>query len=60
MRKGKTISHLGEKKVITQVLKLREQGKSYRQIACWLSSQNIPTKNKGKYWQPEMVRRLTL
>ena len=60
LRKGKAISHLGEQKIIAQVLKMRNQGKSYRQIASWLSSQNIPTKNRAGVWHPEMVRRLAV
>lgn len=55
---GKLISHLGEQRVIQSVKKMSESGLSYRTICEFLTSIKVPTKNRGKGWQPEMVRRL--
>lgn len=55
---GLLISHLGEQRVIQSVKKMAREGLSYRKICEFLTSIGVPTKNKGKGWQPEMIRRL--
>lgn len=55
---GKLIAHLGEQRVIQSVKKMSNGGVSYRTICEFLTSIKVPTKNRGKSWQPEMVRRI--
>ena len=55
---GKLIAHLGEQRVIGSIRKMSESGLSYRTICEFLTSIKVPTKNKGRSWQPEMVRRV--
>jgi len=37
---------------------MSSDGLSYRKICDFLTALGIPTKNRGKGWQPEMIRRL--
>lgn len=55
---GLLVPHLGEQRVIQSVRKMSNDGLSYRQICDFLTSVGVPTKNQGKGWQPEMIRRL--
>ena len=55
---GLLVPHLNEQRVIQSARKLSSDGLSYRQICDFLTSVGVPTKNQGKRWQPEMVRRL--
>lgn len=55
---GLLVPHLGEQKIIQSVRKMSTEGLSYRKICQFLTSVGVPTKNKGKSWQPEMIRRL--
>jgi hypothetical protein len=55
---GLLVPHLGEQRVIQSVRKMSKDGLSYRQICDFLTSVGVPTKNQGKGWQPEMIRRL--
>ena len=55
---GLLTPHLGEQRVIQSVRKMSNDGLSYRQICEFLTSVRVPTKNQGKGWQPEMIRRL--
>lgn len=55
---GLLTPHLGEQRVIQSVRKMSNDGLSYRQICEFLTSVGVPTKNQGKGWQPEMIRRL--
>ncbi len=57
---GKPILHLGEQRVIQSVKKMSDSGLSYRTICEFLTSIKVPTKNRGKGWQPEMIRRILL
>jgi DNA invertase Pin-like site-specific DNA recombinase len=43
-----------EQQVIATIRTMRDQGKSYRQIASYLNDQGIPTKH-GKTWYPQTV-----
>ncbi len=52
------LPHLGEQRVIQSVRKMSNDGLSYRQICEFLTSVGVPTKNQGKGWQPEMIRRV--
>lgn len=52
------VPHLGEQRVIQSVRKMSSDGLSYRQICEFLISVGVPTKKRGKGWQPEMIRRL--
>ena len=56
--KGKTTAHLGEHRVVQTVFEMRDQGLSLRQIARFLSQIGVPTKQRGKAWHPERVRRV--
>jgi hypothetical protein len=55
---GLLAPHLREQRVIQSVRKMSKDGLSYRQICDFLTSVGVPTKNQGKRWQPEMIRRL--
>jgi len=55
---GLLVPHLGEQRVIQSVIKMSNDGHSYRKICDFLTSVGVPTKNRGKGWQPEMIRRL--
>ncbi len=55
---GRLTPHLGEQRVIQSVRKMSKDGLSYRKICDFLTSVSVPTKNQGKGWQPEMIRRL--
>lgn len=60
IRKGKAVVHLIEQRVIETVRKLKEEGLSLRKIAEVLDQMKVPTKERGKRWHPEMVRRILL
>ncbi|PWU16594.1 MAG: hypothetical protein C5B49_10420 [Bdellovibrio sp.] len=55
---GLLVPHLGEQRVIQSARKMSNDGLSYRQICDFLTSVGVPTKNQGKGWQPEMIRRI--
>lgn len=55
---GLLVPHLGEQRVIESVKKMSNDGLSYRKICDFLTSVGVPTKNQGKGWQPEMIRRV--
>lgn len=55
---GLLVPHLGEQRVIQSVRKMSSDGLSYRKICDFLTSVGVPTKNQGKGWQPEMIRRI--
>jgi hypothetical protein len=55
---GLLVLHLGEQRVIQSVRKMFSDGLSYRKICEFLTALGVPTKNRGKKWQPEMVSRL--
>jgi len=55
---GLLVPHLNEQRVIQSVRKMSDDGLSYRKICDFLTSVGVPTKNRGKGWQPEMIRRL--
>lgn len=50
------IAHLGEQRVIESIRRMSIDGLSYRKICDFLTSVGVPTKNRGKGWQPEMIR----
>lgn len=58
IRKGKAVIHVVEQRVIETVWKLKEEGLSLRKIAEVLDQMKIPTKERGKKWHPEIVRRI--
>lgn len=55
---GVLVAHLGEQRVIQSIRKMSNSGLSYRMICEFLTSIKVPTKNRGKSWQPEMIRRI--
>lgn len=55
---GLLVPHLGEQRIIQSVKKMSNDGLSYRKICDFLTSVGVPTKNQGKGWQPEMIRRI--
>jgi len=58
MLDGLLVPHLGEQRIIASVKKMVGDGLSYRKVCEFLTSVGVPTKNKGKSWQPEMIRRV--
>lgn len=58
MLNGLMVPHLGEQRVIASIKKMVDGGLSYRKVCEFLTSVGVPTKNKGRGWQPEMIRRL--
>lgn len=58
--KGKLVAFKKELNVKEAVLEMRKQGMGLRVIARALSQLKIPTKEKGKAWHPQMVKRLLI
>lgn len=58
IRKGKAVPHFAEKRAIDTVKLLKAEGLSLRKISAVLNEMKIPTKQRGKSWHPEMVRRI--
>ncbi len=58
--KGALVPHLGEQRVIQSVKKMSSDGLSYRKICDFLTNVGVPTKNKARGWQPEMIRRVLM
>lgn len=52
------VPHLAEQKVISSIQKMTTEGLSYRKICEFLTSVGVPTKNRGRAWHPEMIRRI--
>lgn len=44
--------HKGEQKTLDELWRLRQAGKSYRNLVDWLISKGIRTKNGGKWDRP--------
>ncbi len=59
-QKRKLVEHKVEQRVIHGVKQLHEKSLSLRQIAMVLNEMEIVTKNRGKKWHQEMVRRILL
>lgn len=55
---GKLEDHQREQRVIKMIKHLKGQGLSLRAIAKTLNELKVPTKNQGKMWHPEMVKRV--
>ena len=55
---GLLVPHLGEQRVIQSIQKMSKDGLSYRRICDFLTSVGVSTKNKGRGWHPEMIRRI--
>jgi hypothetical protein len=55
---GVLVEHDGEQRIVNSIRKMSEDGLSYRKICDFLTSIGVPTKNRGKGWQPEMIRRI--
>ena len=56
--KGQITDHLKEQSIIDIIRELHEKGLTLRHVCKILTKMKIPTKNKGKKWHPEMVRRI--
>lgn len=56
--KGKLQNYVPEQRIIKAIKEMKSQGLSLRQIAKNLSTMKIPTKENGKKWHPEMVKRI--
>ena len=56
--KGKLQDSISEQRIIKTIKEMKSQGLSLRQIAKNLSTMKIPTKENGKKWHPEMIRRI--
>jgi hypothetical protein len=56
--KQKLVDNTKEQRIIELVQKLHAQGLSLRQIAKILSDMKVATKNRGRRWHQEMVRRI--
>jgi len=58
---GKTlVPNVREQAVIEQLEALRESGMSYQRIADDLNQKNVPTKEAGKAWKANTVRRILM
>ncbi len=49
-----------EQEIIQKIKVLKEQGKSYQQIATFLNSEGIDTKKRKGTWYPKVVRQIYL
>ncbi|MBI2601868.1 MAG: recombinase family protein [Deltaproteobacteria bacterium] len=58
IRKGTAVVHLVEQRVVDTVKNLKAEGLSRRKIAEILDQMKVPTKQRGKKWHPEMVKRI--
>ncbi len=58
MVNGRVIPHLGEQRVLSQIVELRRKGESYGRIVGWLNSQNLPTKNQAEKWDRPTVYKI--
>ena len=58
MIKDKLQNSVPEQRIIKVIKEMQVQGLSLRQIAKNLSTMKIPTKENGKKWHPEMIRRI--
>ena len=47
-----------ELKIVGQILDLRGQGYSYRQVAAWLDAKAIKTKNERGSWQATTIMKI--
>ena len=56
--KNSLIDHQHEQRVIESVRRMKDEGLGLRAIARCLDELKIPTKNRGKKWHPEMVKRV--
>lgn len=50
--------HKTEQRVIDAIRQMKDEGLSLRAIARCLDGMKVPTKNRGKKWHPEMVKRI--
>ncbi len=58
--KEKLVENKTEQRTIDAVRRMKGEGLSLRAIARCLDDMKIPTKNRGKKWHPEMVKRILL
>jgi len=60
--KGNLVTHGGEMAVLKQMTELKKTGASYGEIASWLNSQGVKTKNGARQWDRptifKMLKRL--
>jgi len=56
---GQLSRHEIEQRIIGRIVALHEEGKSLRNIADYLNSYDIPTKNGG-FWQANTIRNIIL
>jgi DNA-binding CsgD family transcriptional regulator len=57
-RKGKLIENMVEFRVVKAIVDMDAQGLSLRQIAKFLGQVGVKTKQQGKGWHPETIRRI--
>jgi hypothetical protein len=58
IRNGELQDHKQERRVVESIRQMKEEGLSLRAIARCLDEMKVPTKQRGKKWHPEMVRRI--
>jgi hypothetical protein len=56
--KRKLVEHKTEQRVVDSVLRMKKEGLGLRVIARCLDEMKAPTKQQGRKWPPEMVRRI--
>jgi predicted transcriptional regulator len=56
--KGSVQKNWAEIKIVEQILDLRSQGYSYRQVAAWLDAKGIKTKNERGSWQATTIMKI--
>jgi hypothetical protein len=56
--KRKLVEHKTEQRVVDSVLRMKKEGLGLRAIARCLDEMKVPTKQQGRRWHPEMVKRI--
>ena len=56
--KGYPVDHLGERRIIEIMVRLRKEGLSYEKIARYLNEQGFPTKKGKSIWYVKVVAQI--
>lgn len=58
IRNGKIVPHLGELRIVGELVSMRKQGLSYGKLVKWLNQNEVPTKNRSKVWDRPTVYKI--
>lgn len=58
MQKGLLVPHLGEQAILSDMVKLRQLGKSFGDIADWLNQNEVKTKNGSSKWDRPTIYKI--